>query len=78
VRNRHGADRTEPLRPGKEYAFTWDFQPKDYLFKQGHRLGLVIISTDYDYTLRYPPGTRVTLSPGHSSLRLPVVFGRLT
>ncbi|WP_188191085.1 Xaa-Pro dipeptidyl-peptidase [Nonomuraea sp. SYSU D8015] len=77
VRNRHRPDRTEPLRPGKEYTFTWDFQPTDYLFKKGHRLGLVIISTDYDYTLRYPPGTKITVSPGHSSLRLPVVLGKL-
>ncbi|MEW9546908.1 Xaa-Pro dipeptidyl-peptidase [Nonomuraea sp. NPDC050783] len=73
VRNRHRPDRTEPLRAGKEYAFTWDFQPTDYLFKKGHRLGLVIISTDYDYTLRYPAGTRITLAPGRSALRLPVV-----
>ncbi|WP_327585573.1 Xaa-Pro dipeptidyl-peptidase [Nonomuraea sp. NBC_00507] len=73
VRNRHRQDRTEPLRPGKEYTFTWDFQPTDYVFKKGHRLGLVIISTDYDYTLRYPPGTEITVSPGHSSLRLPLV-----
>ncbi|TMR98039.1 Xaa-Pro dipeptidyl-peptidase [Nonomuraea basaltis] len=77
VRNRHRPDRTEPLRPGKDYTFTWDFQPTDYLFKKGHRLGLMIISTDYDYTLRYPPGTKITVSPGHSSLRLPVVFGKL-
>jgi X-Pro dipeptidyl-peptidase len=73
VRNRHRQDKTEPLRPGKEYTFSWDFQPTDYLFKKGHRLGLVIISTDYDYTLRYPPGTEITVSPGHSSLRLPLV-----
>ncbi|GAA1652818.1 Xaa-Pro dipeptidyl-peptidase [Nonomuraea maheshkhaliensis] len=77
VRNRHRADRTEPLRPGKEYSFTWDFQPTDYLFKKGHRLGLVIISTDYDYTLRYPAGTKVTVSPGQSALHLPVVLGKL-
>ncbi|MFB9622284.1 Xaa-Pro dipeptidyl-peptidase [Nonomuraea helvata] len=77
VRNRHRPDRTEALRAGKEYTFTWDFQPTDYLFKKGHRLGLVIISTDYDYTLRYPPGTRITVSPGRSSLRLPVVLGRM-
>ncbi|TDD25091.1 Xaa-Pro dipeptidyl-peptidase [Nonomuraea diastatica] len=77
VRNRHRPDRTEPLRPGKEYGFTWDFQPTDYVFKKGHRLGLVIISTDVDYTLRYPPGTRITVTPGRSSLRLPVVWGRL-
>ncbi|QFY06243.1 Xaa-Pro dipeptidyl-peptidase [Nonomuraea phyllanthi] len=73
VRNRHSPDRTEALRPGKEYTFTWDFQPTDYLVKKGHRLGLVIMSTDPDYTLRYPPGTRITVSPGRSSLRLPVV-----
>ncbi|SEG99527.1 X-Pro dipeptidyl-peptidase [Nonomuraea solani] len=77
VRNRHRPDRTEPLRPGREYTFNWDFQPTDYLFKKGHRLGLVIISTDYDYTLRYPPGTKITVAPGQSALRLPVVFGRL-
>ncbi|MFG1707242.1 Xaa-Pro dipeptidyl-peptidase [Nonomuraea sp. M3C6] len=77
VRNRHRPDKTEPLRAGKEYDFAWDFQPTDYVFKKGHRLGLVIISTDYDYTLRYPPGTKITVSPGHSSLRLPVTFGKL-
>ncbi|MGW0801950.1 Xaa-Pro dipeptidyl-peptidase [Nonomuraea sp. NPDC002799] len=77
VRNRHRADRTEPVAAGRDYGFTWDFQPTDYVFKKGHRLGLVIISTDYDYTLRYPPGTRITVAPGQSSLRLPVVFGKL-
>ena len=78
VRNRHRADRTEPVRAGKEYAFSWDFQPQDHLFKKGHRLGVVILSTDHDYTLRYPEGTEVTVSPGHSSVKLPVVFGRLS
>jgi X-Pro dipeptidyl-peptidase len=77
VRNRHRADRTEPLLPGKEYDFTWDFQPMDYVFKKGHRLGLVIISTDHDYTLRYPEGTEITVSSGQSALRLPVTSGRL-
>lgn len=78
VRNRHAADRTEPLRPGKEYSFTWDLQPKEYVVKRGHRLGLVIISTDRDFTLRYPPGTTVTVAPGRSSLTLPVAGDPLT
>ncbi|MGW0478402.1 Xaa-Pro dipeptidyl-peptidase [Nonomuraea sp. NPDC003214] len=77
VRNRHREDRSEPVRPGREYGFTWDLQPQDHLFKKGHRIGVVIISTDHDYTLRYPAGTRVTVSPGRSSVKLPVVFGRL-
>ncbi|SDK22472.1 X-Pro dipeptidyl-peptidase [Nonomuraea maritima] len=77
VRNRNRADRTEALRPGKDYKFTWDFQPTDYTFKKGHRLGLVILSTDYDYTLRYPAGTEITVSPKHSELKLPVSNGKL-
>jgi X-Pro dipeptidyl-peptidase len=77
VRNRHRPDRTEPVRPGREYTFTWDFQPTDHVFKKGHRLGLVILSTDHDYTLRYPEGTRITVSPGGSSLTLPLSPGIL-
>ncbi|MBB5074918.1 Xaa-Pro dipeptidyl-peptidase [Nonomuraea endophytica] len=77
ARNRNRMDRTEPLRPGKEYTFTWDFQPQDYLFKKGHKLGVVILSTDHDYTLRYPAGTNIRVTPGLSSLRLPIVFGSL-
>lgn len=78
ARNRHRPDRTVALRPGKEYAFSWDFQPQDYVFKKGHRIGVVIISADYDYTLRYPAGTEVTVSPGHSSVKLPIVSGRIS
>ncbi|GAA0923231.1 Xaa-Pro dipeptidyl-peptidase [Nonomuraea longicatena] len=72
ARNRHRADRTQPLKPGKEYTFTWDLQPQDHIFKKGHRIGLVLLSTDYDYTLRYPAGTEITVQPGRSALRLPV------
>ncbi|WP_327108934.1 Xaa-Pro dipeptidyl-peptidase [Nonomuraea glycinis] len=77
VRNRNRPDRSVAVRPGKEYGFSWDFQPQDYVFKKGHRIGVVIISTDRDYTLRYPEGTKVTVSPGQSSLDLPIVSGRI-
>lgn len=72
VRNRHRPDRTDPITPGRAYDFRWDLQPQDYVFKAGHRIGVVLISTDYEYTLRYPPGTRVTVWPGRSRLHLPV------
>ncbi|WP_372352377.1 CocE/NonD family hydrolase C-terminal non-catalytic domain-containing protein [Streptomyces sp. KL116D] len=49
----------------------WDLQPQDYVFKAGHRLGLVLISTDYDYTLRYPAGTTMTVRAGAGSVTLP-------
>ncbi|MCO5973741.1 Xaa-Pro dipeptidyl-peptidase [Actinoallomurus soli] len=72
ARNRHDPARTEPVKAGKMYDFTWDLQPNDYVFKAGHRLGVVVLSTDYDYTLRYPAGTRLSVRPGVSTLHLPV------
>ncbi|MEV0146713.1 MULTISPECIES: Xaa-Pro dipeptidyl-peptidase [unclassified Nonomuraea] len=71
TRNRHRPDVTEPLRPGREYTFRWDLQATDHVFRKGHRLGLVILSTDRDFTLRYPEGTRITLAPSRSVLTLP-------
>ncbi|WP_327087540.1 Xaa-Pro dipeptidyl-peptidase [Nonomuraea sp. NBC_01738] len=72
TRNRHRPDRTEPLRPGRTYSFDWDLQPQDYVVKKGHRLGVVLISTDVDYTLRYPAGTKVLVERGSAVLELPV------
>ena len=28
------------IQPGKDYTFTWDMQPDDYVFKSGHQIGL--------------------------------------
>jgi X-Pro dipeptidyl-peptidase len=47
-------------------------QPQDYVVEKGHRMGVVLISTDHDYTLRHPPGTRMTVRTGLSSVTLPV------
>ena len=76
VQNRSGPGRSTPIRQGKDYAFSFDLQPDDYVVAAGHRIGLVVVSTDHDYTLRPLPGTRLTLSPERSELSLPVVGGR--
>jgi X-Pro dipeptidyl-peptidase len=73
--NRDGVTRSESIKPGREYDFRWDLQPDDYVFKAGHRIGLVVVSTDFDYTLRPLPGTRLTLDPEDSAISLPVVGG---
>jgi X-Pro dipeptidyl-peptidase len=75
VRNRDSWAKTEPVRPGRTYAFDWKLVPQDYVFKPGHRIGLVILATDHDYTLRYPAGTKVSLRPGDSGIRLPLSGG---
>ncbi|MEU7988825.1 Xaa-Pro dipeptidyl-peptidase [Streptosporangium canum] len=76
VRNRHSASRTDLLREGRFYDFDFDLQPTDYVVKAGHRIGVVLISTDRDFTLRLPAGTGVSVEPGDSSVELPLVGGR--
>jgi X-Pro dipeptidyl-peptidase len=74
--NRYGISRSVPIRQGREYEFEWDMQPDDYVFKAGRRIGLVVVSTDHDYTIRPLPGTRLTLDPDGSEITLPVVGGQ--
>ena len=75
-RTARAPSRSTPIRQGREYDFSFDLQPDDYIVPAGHRIGLVIVSTDHDYTIRPLPGTRLTLAPDRSELRLPVVGGR--
>ncbi|PPK65312.1 Xaa-Pro dipeptidyl-peptidase [Actinokineospora auranticolor] len=70
--NRAGDTAGRPVVPGQEYDLTFALQPKDHVFATGHRIGLVVISTDYDYTLRPTAGTTLRLSPAQSSLTLPL------
>lgn len=73
--NRESISRTTPVVPGTAYTMTFELQPHDYVFPAGSRLGLVLMSSDRLFTLRPPPGTRLTVYPGSSLLRLPVVGG---
>jgi len=73
--NRASLWHSRPLTPGRGYDLRWDLQPDDYVFAAGHRIGLVVVSTDYDYTLRPLPGTELSLDPARSVLRLPIVGG---
>ena len=72
VRNRLSPARSTPIRAGKAYTFTWDLQTNDHVFAPGHRIGLVLISTERDHTLRYPAGTTVGVRLGVSRLVLPL------
>ena len=74
--NRHSPARGQPLRQGRPATYRWDMEPKDHVFPAGHRIGLVVLSSDQEYTLLPPGGTRLTVDPARSELRLPVVGGR--
>ncbi|MFE7777342.1 Xaa-Pro dipeptidyl-peptidase [Streptomyces sp. NPDC057445] len=72
IRNRHSVEWQSKVVEGREYSLRWGMQPQDHVFKKGHRLGVVLISTDHDYTLRYPAGTELSVRAGVSSITLPV------
>lgn len=71
----HARRRGEPLVPGRFYTLTFDLQPDDQIVPAGKRIGLMIFSSDRDFTLWPRPGTELTIDVGRTSLRLPVVGG---
>lgn len=73
--NLESADRSVPLTPHQEYTFKWEMQPDDYVFNQGHQIGIVLFASDYEYTIRPPAGTKITIIPGESEITLPIVGG---
>ncbi len=76
--NRHSPAVTEPIRTGKSYKLRFDLQPKDSVIPAGRRLGVMILSSDYDYTIRPAPGTELTLDLKKSEVNLPIVGGLST
>lgn len=70
TRNRTSPSRTVPVVPGRPYTFQWKLQSTDHVFAPGHRIGVVLISTERDHTLRYPAGTVVGVQPALSHLNL--------
>ncbi len=73
--NYHSRKRGEPLAPGRFYDLTFDLQPDDQIIPAGKRIGLMIFSSDRDFTLWPAPGTELTIDLDRTSLRLPVVGG---
>lgn len=73
--NRESISRTTPVVPGEVYSIAFELQPHDYIFPAGSRLGLVLLSSDRVFTLRPPPGTRLSVHTSRSTLNLPIVGG---
>jgi X-Pro dipeptidyl-peptidase len=68
--------RSTPLSPGQMITLSFDLQPDDQIVPAGKRIGLMVFSSDQDFTLHPPPGTELTLELNGTSVTLPVVGGR--
>ena len=71
----HSKKHGDPLSPGKFYSLTFDLQPDDQIIPAGKRVGLMIMSSDRDFTLWPAPGTELTIDLEGTSIQLPVVGG---
>jgi X-Pro dipeptidyl-peptidase len=67
---------SEPLVPGQPVTVTFDLEPDDQIVPAGKRIGLMIFSSDKDFTLWPAPGTVLTVDLDGSSMSLPVVGGK--
>jgi X-Pro dipeptidyl-peptidase len=71
----HAKTHGEPLVAGRFYNLTFDLEPDDQIIPAGKRIGLMIMSSDRDFTLWPTPGTELTIDLDGTSLQLPVVGG---
>ena len=73
--NHQSLTRGEPLVAGQFYDVRFNLQPDDQMIPAGKRIGLMIFSSDRDFTLWPQPGTELTIDLDGTSLVLPVVGG---
>lgn len=73
--NHNSITKSKPLKPGKFYDVTFSLQPDDQIIPAGQQIGLLIFSSDKEYTLWPSPGTELTIDLDGTILTLPVVGG---
>jgi X-Pro dipeptidyl-peptidase len=66
---------SEPLEPARYYEMTFELQPDDQVIGAGQRIGLMIFSSDREFTLWPEPGTELTVDLDGTSIQIPVVGG---
>jgi X-Pro dipeptidyl-peptidase len=65
----------EKLVPGKFYDMTFDLEPDDEFIPAGKQIGVMIMSSDREFTLWPQAGTELNVDLGASSITLPIVGG---
>ena len=73
--NEGSLSESTPLTPGEFRTLTFDLQPDDQIIPAGQRIGLMIFSSDPEFTLWPEPGTELQVDLASTSITLPVVGG---
>ena len=75
LQNHKSLTESKPLVPGDFYEMTFDLQPDDQVIPAGQQIGLMIFSSDRDFTLWPKPGTELSVDLDGTKLMLPIVGG---
>ena len=78
LQNRESLRESEPLVPGEFYEMTFELQPDDQIIPVGQQIGLMIFSSDREFTLHPKPGTELTVDLDGTSIQIPIVGGKDT
>jgi X-Pro dipeptidyl-peptidase len=73
--NHKSISESEDLVPGAFYTVNFKLQPDDQIIPAGQQIGLMIFSSDREYTLWPEPGTELTIDLDKTSIVLPIVGG---
>lgn len=76
LQNHKSLTESKPLIPGEFYEMTFDLQPDDQVIPAGQQIGLMIFSSDRDFTLWPKPGTELSVDLDGTKLMLPIVGGK--
>jgi len=75
LQNYKSLTKSAPLKVGKFYEMTFELQPDDQIIKKGQQIGLMIFSSDSEYTLLPKPGTELTVDLEGTKITIPIVGG---
>jgi len=73
--NHKSLTKSRPLKSGKFYELSFDLMPDDQIIPKGQQIGLMIFSSDSEFTLLPKPGTELTIDLDATTLSLPIVGG---
>ena len=74
LRYRNGLETAQPLPAGQPVSAQVEFKPQDQIFRAGHRIGVIVQSSNTAWAVPDDPGANVTVDHGFGSrLTLPIV-----
>lgn len=68
--NHASLEKGKALQPGQFYTLDFAFQPDDQIIPAGYQLGLMIFSSDPEFTLHPKKGTQLSVNLGESWIEL--------